>query len=152
MFQNFCEETFCCNHRLSLCSHFMTHSSDHSGMTRSSKKNDDDTFNAKNSSAYMASMAVDFFFIVVPLLLIFTVSFSDWVLKEHLIYFYMPAWFMVLDFPHLMISSLLQLIFYSHLLPSQSAFLQDQGTNSLPVITCWVYFWSPDRYRFAWIM
>lgn len=44
---------------------------------RSSKKNDDDAVNTKDSNAYMASMAVDFFFIVIPLLLIFTVL-TEW--------------------------------------------------------------------------
>lgn len=48
------------------CSH------DHSGMARSSKKKDDDTVNTKDSSAYMASLIVDFLFIVVPIMLIFT--------------------------------------------------------------------------------
>ena len=51
--------------------------SDHSGMARSSKKKDDDADNTKDSSAYIASLIVDFLFIVVPFLLIFTVSLSD---------------------------------------------------------------------------
>lgn len=53
------------------------YSHDHSGMARSSKKKDDDTVNTKDSSAYMASLIVDFLFIVVPILLIFTVL-SEW--------------------------------------------------------------------------
>uniref|UniRef100_A0A803L614 Uncharacterized protein n=1 Tax=Chenopodium quinoa TaxID=63459 RepID=A0A803L614_CHEQI len=41
---------------------------------RSSKKDDGDSATAKYSSAYMVSMAVDFLFIVVPILLIHTMD------------------------------------------------------------------------------